>query len=49
MNGTITSAAAKQRRIGRVHNCIDGQFSDIATDDVDLHIHIFLHETGSKK
>src|SRR5882762_1103193 len=48
MNGAIDSAAAKQRRIGRVHNCIDIECGDIAADDVDLHIHIFLHETGFK-
>jgi hypothetical protein len=49
MNGAIDSAAAKQRRIGRVHNCTDSECGDIAADDIDLHIHVVLHETGSKK
>jgi hypothetical protein len=48
MNGAIDSAAAKQRHIGRVHNCIDGECGDIAANDVDLHIHIFLHKQVSK-
>lgn len=33
MNGAIDSAAAKQRRIGRVHNCIDGECGNIAAND----------------
>src|SRR5437660_3940910 len=43
MNGAIDSAAAKQRRIGRVHNCIDGECGNIAANDVDLDIHIAVH------
>jgi hypothetical protein len=48
MNGAIDSAAAKQRRIGRVHDCIHIELGDVATNDVDLHIHIFSMKQVSK-
>src|ERR1700680_3404738 len=48
MNGAIDSAAAKQHRIGRVHDCIHIELGDVATNDVDLHIHIFSMKQVSK-
>ena len=36
MNRAINSAAAKKRRVSRVHNRVDVDFRDITTDNVDV-------------
>jgi hypothetical protein len=43
MNGAIDSAAAKQRRIGRVHNCTESECGDIPADNIDLAVDITVH------
>ena len=44
MNRSVDSAAADKRRVRRVHNGIDLELRDIAADDIDFAIQIFLHE-----
>ena len=44
MNRAIDSSAAEKRRIRHVHNRIDLDLRDIAADDIDFAIEIFLHE-----
>src|SRR5207244_2376641 len=44
MNRAIDSSAAEKRRVRRVHNRIDLELRDIAADDIDFAIQIFLHE-----
>ena len=43
MDCTIDSAAAEQRAIGRVHNCIDIKSGNVATQDVDLRGRHFIY------
>jgi hypothetical protein len=42
MNCTVNSTATKQRGVGRIHNRIDLENRDVAPDDLDSAIRVFL-------
>jgi hypothetical protein len=44
MNRAIDTTTAEERRVRRVHNGIDVQFSDVALDDLDSAVGI-LHRS----
>ena len=48
VNRAIDTATAEERRVCRIHNRIDLQFSDVALDDIDLaFMRIFLRKWSS--
>jgi hypothetical protein len=44
MDRAIDSAATQKRRVRRVHNRIDLELRDIAADDIDFAMGIFVHK-----